>query len=63
MTSQGLEIIRRTWGTNLIGCDLVEVSTVYDTTGNEALLAANLVFEVLCSLPGCSAGGDPGRLS
>jgi guanidinobutyrase len=52
-TSQGLEIIRGLWGLNLIGCDLVEVSPPYDTTGNTALLAANLVFEMLCSLPGC----------
>jgi guanidinobutyrase len=52
-TSQGLEIIRGLWGLNLIGGDLVEVSPPYDTTGNTALLAANLVFEMLCSLPGC----------
>lgn len=52
-TSQGLEIIRGCFGLNLIGCDLVEVSPPYDTTGNTALLAANLVFEMLCSLPGC----------
>jgi len=51
--SQGLEIIRGLWGLNLIGGDLVEVSPPYDTTGNTALLAANLVFEMLCSLPGC----------
>jgi len=38
---------------NLKGCDLVEVSPPYDTSGNTALLAANLVFEMLCSLPGC----------
>jgi guanidinobutyrase len=53
MTSQALEIIRGLWGLNLVGCDLVEVSPPYDTTGNTALLAANLVFEMLCSLPGC----------
>jgi len=52
-SSQGLEIIRGMHGTNLIGADLVEVSPQYDTTGNTALLAANLVFEMLCSFPGC----------
>ena len=52
-TSQGLEIIRGLWGLNLVGCDLVEVSPPYDPSGNTALLAANLVFEMLCSLPGC----------
>lgn len=50
---QGIEIIRGCWGLNLVGADLVEVSPPYDTTGNTALLAANLVFEMLCSLPGC----------
>lgn len=52
-TIQGLEIIRGIWGTNLIGADLVEVSPPYDTTGNTALLAANLVFEMLCSFKEC----------
>jgi len=53
MASQGLEIIRGTFGLNIVGCDLVEVSPPYDTTGNTSLLAANLIFEMLCSLPGC----------
>lgn len=53
ITSQGLEIIRGCFGLNLVGCDLVEVSPPYDTSGNTALLAANLVFEMMCSLPGC----------
>jgi guanidinobutyrase len=52
-TSQGLEIIRGVWGLNVVGCDLVEVSPPYDPSGNTALLAANLIFEMLCSLPGC----------
>ena len=50
---QALEIIRGMWGTNLIGADLVEVSPPYDTSGNTSLLAANLLFEMLCSFPGC----------
>lgn len=50
---QALEIIRGCFGLNLVGCDLVEVSPTYDTTGNTALLAANLVFEMLCAFPGC----------
>jgi guanidinobutyrase len=53
VTSQALEIIRGLWGLNLVGCDLVEVAPPYDPSGNTALLAANLVFEMLCSLPGC----------
>jgi guanidinobutyrase len=55
--SQGLEIIRGLYGLNLVGCDLVEVAPAYDLSGNTALLAANLVFEMLCSLPGCKRGG------
>ena len=51
--SQGLEIIRGCAGLNLVGCDLVEVSPPYDPSGNTALLAGNLVFEMLCSLPNC----------
>lgn len=51
--SQGIEIIRGVWGLNLVGADLVEVSPPYDTTGNTSLLAANLIFEMLCSFPGC----------
>lgn len=53
VTSQGLEIIRGLYGLNVVGCDLVEVSPTYDPSGNTALLAANLIFEMLCSLPGC----------
>lgn len=52
-SSQGIEIIRGLYGLNVIGCDLVEVSPPYDPSGNTALLASNLIFEMLCSLPGC----------
>jgi len=51
--AQGVEIIRGTFGTNLVGADLVEVSPPYDVSGNTSLLAANLLFEMLCSFPGC----------
>ncbi len=50
-TIQALEIVRGCAGLNLIGCDLVEVSPPYDTTGNTALLGANLLYEMLCVLP------------
>ncbi len=49
---QALEIIRGCHGLNLVGCDLVEVSPPYDLSGNTALLGANLLFEMLCALPG-----------
>lgn len=51
-TIQGIETIRGCWGLDLVGCDLVEVSPPYDTTGNTAITAANLLFEMLCVLPG-----------
>ena len=57
MASQGVEIIRGCFGLNLVGCDLVEVSPPYDTSGNTSLLAANLLFEMLCSMPGCERNG------
>jgi len=49
---QALEIVRGCRGLNLVGCDLVEVSPPYDTTGNTSLLGANLLYEMLCVLPG-----------
>ncbi|MEO3864446.1 agmatinase [Rheinheimera fenheensis] len=58
---QALQVIRGTKGLNLVGGDLVEVSPPYDTSGNTALLAANLVYEMLCVLPGVryrTAGGS-----
>lgn len=48
---QALEIIRGLRGLNMVGADLVEVSPPYDPSGNTALLAANLLFEMLCILP------------
>lgn len=48
---QALEIIRGAAGLNLVGCDLVEVSPPYDPSGNTALVAANLLYEMLCVLP------------
>jgi guanidinobutyrase len=51
-TIQGIEIIRGCRGLNVVGGDLVEVSPPYDPTGNTALLGANLLYEMLCVLPG-----------
>ncbi len=52
MTSmQAMELIRGLRGLNIVGCDLVEVSPPYDTSGNTALTGANLVYELLCVLP------------
>jgi guanidinobutyrase len=49
---QGLEIIRGCGGLNVVGGDLVEVAPPYDPSGNTALLGANLLYEMLCVMPG-----------
>jgi guanidinobutyrase len=49
---QALEIVRGCRGVNIVGADLVEVAPPYDTSGNTALLGANLLYEMLCVLPG-----------
>ncbi len=54
---QALEIVRGCAGLNLVGADLVEVSPPYDTTGNTALIGANLLYEMLCVLPGVPQRG------
>jgi len=54
-TPQALELIQSLRGLKIVGCDLVEVSPPYDTSGNTALTAANLLYELLCVLPGVQA--------
>jgi guanidinobutyrase len=54
---QGLEVIRGCRGLDLVGCDLVEVAPIYDTTGMTSLVAANLLYEMLCVLPGVDVRG------
>ena len=56
-TIQALEIIRGLRGLEIVGGDLVEVSPPYDPSGNTALVGANLLFEMLCVLPGVTASG------
>jgi guanidinobutyrase len=51
-TPQALQLIRALRGVNIVGCDLVEVSPPYDTSGNTALTGANILYELLCVLPG-----------
>jgi guanidinobutyrase len=60
---QALEIIRGMRGLNIIGCDLVEVAPMYDPSGNTALIAANLLFEMLCVLPGVTCRTAPSPTS
>ena len=51
-TPQVMQLIRALRGLNIVGGDLVEVSPPYDTSGNTALTAANILYEMLCILPG-----------
>ncbi|MEX0284033.1 MAG: agmatinase [Paracoccaceae bacterium] len=51
-TPQAMQLIRALKGLNIVGCDLVEVSPPYDSSGNTALTGANLLYELLCVLPG-----------
>ena len=48
---QALELVRALKGVNLVGCDMVEVAPAYDPTGTTSLVAAHLVYEMLCMLP------------
>lgn len=45
---QILELIRSMSGQSFVGADLVEVSPPYDNGGITSLLAANLLYEMLC---------------
>ncbi|NOC82624.1 agmatinase [Ruegeria sp. HKCCD6228] len=54
-TPQALQLIHALQGVNVVGCDLVEVSPPYDPSGNTALTAANLIYEMLCILPGVTS--------
>lgn len=56
---QGVEIVRGCRGLNLIGADLVEVSPPYDISGTTSQLAANILYEMLCVLPGVKYNQTP----
>jgi len=49
-SAQALELVRALRGLRLVGADLVEVSPPYDCSEITSLLAANLLFEILCLL-------------
>jgi agmatinase len=48
--AQTLDLVRALRGLKFIACDLVEVSPPYDSAEITSLLAANLLFEMLCLL-------------
>lgn len=56
---QALQIIRGCRGLDIVGADVVEVSPPFDPSGNTALLAANLAFELLCVMPGVAFHNSP----
>jgi len=41
---------------NIAGGDPVEISLPYDPSGNTASIGANLLYEILCVLPGVPQG-------
>jgi guanidinopropionase len=43
-------LIRGLRGLNLVGADIVEVSPPFDLSGNTALVAATMMYEILCIL-------------
>ena len=48
-----IEAQRMLWGfggVNLVGGDVVEVSPAFDQTGNTSIVAATLMFEIMCIL-------------
>ena len=49
-SAQIIELVRALPGLDIVGCDLVEVSPPFDTGELTSLLAANLLFELLCVL-------------
>ena len=53
---QAVEIVRGMAGLDIVGCDLVEVSPPYDPAGSTAVAGANLLYEMLCVLPGVPQG-------
>src|SRR5215470_12306353 len=47
-SGQIIELVRSLRGLNIVGCDLVEVSPPYDNGEITSLLAANLLYEMIC---------------
>lgn len=53
------KMIRALAGLDIVGADVVEVSPPFDLGGQTALVAANILFEIVCAMvPG---GGSPPR--
>nr|WP_322069723.1 agmatinase [Paraburkholderia bannensis] len=59
-TRETLALLRGLDGLNWIGGDVVEVSPPYDPSGNTALVAATLMYEMLCLFAKRAGHGTPG---
>ena len=51
-SGQALQLIRGFRGLNIVGCDVVEVSPPFDSGDITSLAAANILYELICVLPG-----------
>lgn len=47
-TLEAQRMVRKLQGLNLVGGDVVEVSPPFDPSGNTALVASTMLFEILC---------------
>jgi len=56
-TIEGQALIRMFRGVRLVGADVVEVSPPFDPSGNTALVAATLMYELLCILAEATTPG------
>lgn len=51
-TREAQQLLQGLMGIDVVGADVVEVSPPFDPTGNTALVAATLMFELLCLMAG-----------
>jgi guanidinobutyrase len=49
---EAVQAVRGLKGLNIVGADVVEVCPPYDSANITSILAANLLYEILCVLPG-----------
>ncbi len=49
-TIEAQSLLRGLCGLDLVGGDVVEVAPPFDPTGNTALVAATMMYEILCLL-------------
>lgn len=59
--AEAQRMLRGLKGLNLVGADVVEVSPPFDPSGGTALVAANLMFEILCLLADSVARNKKGK--